>query len=95
MPCYNNGEKVIVYTTYPKGCETSEPSAFTLPLGSGSIVYTGAALPNSGIEYADTLTVALQKLDNKLDPEEIVNAVISAIEGNETLRAALCAALNC
>mgnify|MGYP001611156594 FL=1 len=93
MPCYCSD--VVVLTTYPKGCSTSVPSPYTLPLSSENVYYSGANLPYTGIQTTDLLTVAIQKIDAKLSPEEITNAVIAAIEADDMLRAALCAALNC
>lgn len=93
MPCYNND--VITYYTYPKGCSTTVPSPFTLPLSSVNVYYAGPDLPNSEIETGETITVALQKIDEKLTPSEIVAAVIAAIGSDNDLRVALCTALNC
>ncbi len=93
-PCYK-GNDIITYTTYPKGCTTSTPSAFTLPISSDNLYYSGANLPNSEIETLDTITDSLQKLDFKLTPSELVAAIIVAIEADDDLRVALCAALNC
>ncbi len=64
MPCYN--ENVVIYTTYPAGCKTTEPGPFTLPLSSDDIYYSGPDLPTSGIENQDSLTVVIQKLDQFL-----------------------------
>lgn len=62
MPCYNT----IVYTTYPKGCATTEPSPFSLPLASDDLYYAGPNLPYTGIQTEDELTVALQRIDVKI-----------------------------
>jgi len=93
MPCYTEG--LVIYTTYPKGCYTTEPSPFSLPLSSDSLYYAGANLPYTGIQTAMSITEAIQRIDAKLAPAEIVAAVITAIEADDTLRAALCTALNC
>lgn len=93
-PCYK-GNDLITYTTYPKGCTTSTAGPFTLPLSSANVYYSGPNLPNSEIETLDTVTVSLQKLDYKLTPSELVAAIITAIEGDDDIRTALCAALNC
>jgi len=89
MPCYStiDGNNVITYTTYPKGCGPS----IEQPLSSELVAYTGPTLPNSEIENEDTLSVALQKLDNKLSGESLVNAIVSAIQSDPALKAALCA----
>lgn len=54
-----------------------------------------ANLPYTGIQTNFLLTDAIQYIDAKLAPAEIVAAVIEAIEADDTLRAALCTALNC
>lgn len=93
-PCYK-GNDLITYYTYPKGCSSSSSGPFTLPLSSDNLYYSGPNLPNSEIETLDTVTVSLQKLDFKLTPSELVAAIITAIEDDDDLRAALCTALNC
>lgn len=93
MPCYN--ENVIVYTTYPAGCQTTTPGPFTLPFSSDDLYYAGPNLIYAGIDTSDSLTVAIQKIDEKLSPTELINLIITAIEGDESLRTALCTALNC
>lgn len=93
MPCY--GANVIVYTTYPAGCSTTTPGPFTLPVDSDNLVYVGPALTYTEIENGDTISVALQKIDAKLSPSELIGLIITAIEGDDDLRAALCTALNC
>jgi hypothetical protein len=90
MPCYKGGD-VIVYTTYPKGCTTSQPSPTTLPISSDNLYYAGPNLPYTGIQTEDDITTALQRIDIMLDPEEIFAAFIAAIDNNPTLKATLCA----
>lgn len=86
-PCYQND--VIVYTTYPKGC--NDP--IKLPLSSDKIIYTGPNLPYTGIQTNDDLSESLQKVDNLLSPEELISYIISILDTNPTLKAALQAAL--
>jgi len=90
MKCYGT----LVYQTYPKGCATNEPSPFSLPLSSNSIFYSGSNLPYTGIQTEDTLTEALQKIDENLNPEAIVNSLIAEINTNPALKSALCAAIS-
>lgn len=71
MPCYDT----IVYRTYPKGCATTEPSPFTLPLASDDLYYAGPNLPYTGIQTEDNITEALQRIDNLLDPSGIYSTV--------------------
>jgi len=91
MPCYNEG--LVVYTTWPAGCNTYTAYPFTTPISSEYLYYSGANLPYSGIQTEDTITVALQKIDVKLNPEEIFAAFIAAIDNNPTLKAEFCAKL--
>ncbi len=93
MPCY--GADLVVYTTYPAGCASSTPGPFTLPLSSDDLIYSGPPLVYAGIDTNDTLTVSIQKIDEKLSPTELINLIITAIEGDDSLRSALCTALNC
>lgn len=90
MPCYGGGD-VKVYTTYPRGCTTSVSSPFTTPISSTYLYYAGPNLPYTGIQTEDTITEALQKIDVLLNPAEIVNAIITIIDTNPTLKALLCA----
>ena len=89
MPCYK-GNDVIVYTTYPKGCTTSEPSPYTFPISTDNLSYTGPNLPYTGIQTNDDLTEAIQKIDVLLNPEEIFAALIVAIDNNPALKTQLC-----
>src|SRR6478609_4648853 len=64
MECWEN-------TTSDCGCESNpcitypiECNAACTPISSDCVTYTGAALINSSIESGDTLTLALQKLDD-------------------------------
>ncbi len=93
MPCYQEG--LVVYTTYPRGYTTSVPSPYTLPLSSDSLYYAGPNLPYTGIQTTMDITEAIERLDAKLNPTELVAAIISAIEADDDLRASLCEILNC
>jgi hypothetical protein len=90
MPCYSSTvqtqicDGAIVLTTYPRGCAPCVEQ-------TGEIKYIGPALPNSGIQNEDTLTVALQKLDSSLSGESLVNTIIAAVQASPSLKAALCA----
>jgi len=66
MPCFGREKDVIIYTTYPKGCETLYPSPYTLPLSSDNIYYSGPELPNLQVNTLEGLTEILQKIDNKI-----------------------------
>lgn len=66
MSCYDT----IVYTTYPKGCATTEPSPFSLPLASDDLYYSGPNLPYTGIQTNTDLTEALQRIDTAIGESE-------------------------
>lgn len=91
MPCYEN-TTVTVYTTYPSGC--IPPLFLGYPVGSDYTSYTGANLPNTGILNNDFLTTAFQKIDNKLDPTDLVTKMIAELTVNPTLRALFCDLVN-
>lgn len=82
MPCYEN--TVAVYTTYPPGCTPS------VTIDSNNVIYTGPNLPCSGISHNECLTVALQKLDSKVCPAQIVEAFFSIVETDPVALARLC-----
>lgn len=87
MPCYDN--TVAVYTTYPAGCV---PPVFQgYPIDSDHIIYTGPNLPCSGISNNDFLTVALQKIDTKICPAQLVDTILSVLETDAVARARFCA----
>lgn len=89
-PCwttvYQNG--LIVYNTLPKDCNGE-----TQLLSSDSLYYAGSNLPNTGIQTEDTLSDAIEKIDQKLDPEAILTAILAVLDTNPTLKAALCSKL--
>jgi hypothetical protein len=83
MPCYEN--TVVVYTTYPPGCVPS------VTIDSNNVIYTGPNLPCSGISHNDSLTVALQKIDTKICPAQLVDSILSVLETDVVARARFCA----
>lgn len=87
MPCY--GGNVKVYYTYPF-CSTSQRCPTTLAISSNNLYYTGPNLPYTGIQTDDSLTVALQKIDVQLNPEEIFDLFITAIDNNPSLMSIFC-----
>src|SRR5687767_15382500 len=89
MPCYGTND-VIVYTTYPKGCTSSVPSPYSLPISSNDLFYAGPNLPYTGIQTNDDITEALQKIDVLLSPASIFDLFIAAIDNDPALKALLC-----
>lgn len=86
MPCYG----VPIVYTYPSGCTTSVPSAFTLPISSDNLYYAGPNLPYTGIQTEMDITEALQKIDVQLNPTQIFALFIQAIDNNPSLKTILC-----
>jgi hypothetical protein len=83
MPCYEN--TVTVYTTYPPGCGP------VTTIGSDHIIYTGPNLPCSGVSNNDCLTTALQKIDTKICPAQLVDTILTVLETDAVARARFCA----
>lgn len=86
MPCYEN--TVTVYTTYPAGCVPP------VTVGSDHVIYTGPNLPCSGISNSDFLTTALQKIDIKICPDQLVDTILSVLETDPVARARFCAVVS-
>jgi len=91
-PCYVGGD-VVVYTTYPKGC-TSSSSKCNYPISTNNLFYTGPNLPYTGISTNEILTTSFQKIDDKINPSNLLSQIIAVLNTNPTLKAALCAALS-
>lgn len=63
-------------------------------IGTNNVKYTGANLPNTGIDTNDNVTVALQKIDADLDPTILAQTILTAIGNSVQLKTALCALLS-
>ena len=63
-------------------------------IGTNNVKYTGPNLPNTGVDTGDNLTTALQKIDIALDPIELVQTLISAINQNPSLQVMFCTLVN-
>jgi len=75
---------------YCPGCGSTDPCGCTDPRsdlkGSDQVKYTGPTLPCTGITTCDTLTVALQKIDEKIC--EILAAIATTTTTTSTSTAA-------
>jgi hypothetical protein len=87
-PCFEN----TVNAYYPQQCNNGAFAGYPIP--TSAVQYNGPALPNSGIDTGDTLTLALQKLDNALDPVELVQTLITVINQNPSLKVMFCTLVN-
>jgi hypothetical protein len=85
MSCYPGSP---CYNAYYQPQQLSDCNACITT--SDSVVYIGPNLPNSGVKNRDCLTLALEKIDNKLDPTELASAVLQMISTNPTLKSTLC-----
>lgn len=79
MNCYEN----TPYTTPQCG----NPSLFKgYPISSNFLCYSGTSLSNSSINKGDSITVALQKIDNQLSPNNIAEDFFAAINNSPSLK---------
>ena len=78
MPCY----ETVYYT--PK---CGEKNAFKgYPINSNLLCYSGPILANSEINTGDSVTLALQKIDNQLSSENIAEDFFAAITNSPSLK---------
>ena len=81
MPCYNINSTVV-----PKKCNNGWldgcGSSDCLELNTNSIVYNGPNLPCTGINFKDTLTCVIDKLNDLLCPEALTSVVLAIIQTN-------------
>lgn len=82
MPCFGP----LVRVVYPPTCD---PFANRI-VSSDHVEYNGDNLSCTGIQNCDTLTVALQKIDNKICSDAFVAQIIQTIETNDVLKAYFC-----
>jgi hypothetical protein len=59
-------------------------------LNTANITYTGANLPNTGVDTGDNLNTVLQKIDEELDPVTLVQTLLYTIQTNPSLLVAFC-----
>jgi hypothetical protein len=87
-PCFENTSNAY----YPQQCNNGAFAGYPIP--TSAVQYNGPDLPNSGIDTGDILTLALQKLDNALDPVELVQTLITVINQNPSLQVMFCTLVN-
>lgn len=80
MPCYT--QNVI----YPTGCD----SCNTTVTSSDDVIYSASNLPNTGINFRDSLTLALQKIDAEFDPITLASTILATIATNYQTKALFC-----
>jgi len=87
-PCFEN----TVNAYYPQNCDNGWFAGYPIP--TSSIQYNGPNLPNSGVDTGDGMNVAMQKLDNALNPVELVQTLITVINQNPSLQVMFCTLVN-
>jgi|688.fasta_scaffold00112_21 hypothetical protein len=83
-PCFEN----TVNAFYPKKCDNGWFKGY--PIAATDVKYNGPNLPNSGVDTGDSLVVALEKLDNTLDPYTIARQTLYMIFQNTDLIESFC-----
>ena len=68
----------------PRNCGIDP--CFTYKTGTTLVYYTSSNLPNTGIDTCDTLSTALQKIDNALLPATLVSTLLTTLSTNTSLR---------
>jgi hypothetical protein len=79
MPCYT---QTIVYS--------NECDACNQPTSSNDVSYVASNLPNTGINFKDSLTLALQKIDAEFDPITLASTILATIATNYQTKALFC-----
>lgn len=87
-PCFEN----TVNAYYPQNCNNGAFAGYPIP--TTAVVYNGPNLSNTGIDSGDNVTLALQKIDNSLDPVELVQTLITVINQNPSLKVMFCTLVN-
>lgn len=87
-PCFEN----TVNAYYPQQCNNGGFAGYPIP--TTAVVYNGPNLSNTGVDTGDNLTIALQKIDNALEPIELVQTLITVINQNPSLKVMFCTLVN-
>jgi hypothetical protein len=89
MSCSNcNDTPRIVSSNVPRSCGIDP--CYAHKTSTDLVFYTGDSLTCSEINKCDNLTLGLQKIDTKLCPEAIAQAVFQAISENPSLLIMFC-----
>ena len=83
MPCYDAYRFAFPFAPSCDPCETT-------CISSNRIIYNGPNLACTGIQSADSVEVALQKIDLRMCSEEFVSHIMDTIENNPVLKAYFC-----
>jgi hypothetical protein len=83
MPCYN-----ITSMVFPKKCNNGWLDC--LESDTDNIVYNGPNLPCTGINFKDTLTCVIDKLNDLLCPEALTSVILAIIQTNPEYNQLFC-----
>jgi hypothetical protein len=86
-PCYN-----LSGNTYPKHCGVDPCNVYKT--NTDNVFYNGGNLPCTEISTCDPLTVALQKIDDIVCPENMALQILNVINTNPSLKLLLCEILS-
>lgn len=78
--------------SFPRSCGVDP--CFIQKTSTDMVYYTGDDLSCTDVNKCDNVTLALQKIDTKLCPESITNAIITAITNNPSLANIFCTIIN-
>lgn len=79
----------VVHTTYPLNC--ANPLVFRgYPISSDLMCYTGVNLASTEILTNDSITLAIQKIDTKLNTYTLVSTILAEIQSNPELKILFC-----
>lgn len=79
MPCYTQN---VVYSNNCDSCKSLTTS--------DDVYYSASNLPNTGINFKDSLTLALQKIDAEFDPITLASTILATIATNYQTKALFC-----
>jgi len=83
MPCYS-----ITNVVFPKKCNNGWLDG--LGLNTDLILYNGPNLPCTGINFQDTLTCVIDKINDLLCPEALTSVVLAIIQTNAEYNTQFC-----
>jgi len=86
-PCFGSPTQ----TVYPRGCGLDPCTTFKT--SSDLVFYTGANLACLGTNTCDNLTLTLQKIDNALCGENLVQKIIDTLANDQQLFQQFCEAV--
>jgi len=84
MPCYQTGP------VYPEGMGPCPPVC----LDASQIIYNGNNLPCSGVNTGDSVDIALEKIDTKVCPENILASILLLLSINPVFYNQFCQLVN-